>query len=87
MIHSLAGGNLSEERVCDIAKVKVLSDGVELFCLCEFSDIKVGDIVSVPYGNLDNLERVEVLRIDKKVNSKNFPMNFDMMKRIQKNSD
>ena len=86
MIHSLAGGELKIDKVCDIAKVKILSNDEIIYCICEHCDIKIDDIVFVPYGRLDELTDAKVLRIDKNVNSKNFPIKFEKMKKIYKKS-
>ena len=83
MIHSLAGGELQNEKVCDIAKVKILDSDQTYFYICD-QKFKVGDKVLVPFGKLDELAKAEILRIDNNVNSKNFPIKFDNLKHIAK---
>ena len=84
MIHSLAGGRLTVDKICDIAKIKILATDEVFFCICDFDDIKADDIVLVPYGKLDELTEAKVLRIDKNVNSKNFPTKFEKLKKVYK---
>lgn len=84
MIHSLAGGELRIDKVCDIAKVKILNDNSIYYYICELGDINIDDIVLVPYGRLDELTQAQILRIDKNVNSKNFPIKFEKLKKIYK---
>ena len=84
MIHSLAGGELRIDKVCDIAKVKILADNSMRFYICDGVDIKMNDIVLVPFGKLDELTEAQVLRVDKNVNSKNFVINFEKLKKIYK---
>lgn len=84
MIHSMAGGELKIDEVCDIAKVKILSDQNVRFFICDQKNIDINDVVLVPYGKLDQLVEAKVLRIDKNVNSKNFPIKFADMKYIYK---
>ena len=84
MIHSLAGGRLKVDEICNIAKVKILATDEVFFCICEDGDIKVDDIVLVPYGKLDELTEAKVLRIDKNVCSKNFPTKFEKLKKVYK---
>ena len=76
MIHSLAGGNLQNSQICDIVKVKILENNSIIFCLSKIQNVNVGDIVYVPFGKLDILTKAEILRIDKNVDSKSFPIKF-----------
>ena len=83
MIHSLAGGELQIEKVFDVAKVKLLNNNKIYFYICN-QNVKVGDKVLVPFGKFDDLTEAEILRIDKNVNSKNFPIKFESLKTIYK---
>lgn len=87
MIHSLAGGELRTDKVCDIAKVEILENNTICYYICEIKDVKIGDVVLVPYGPVDELTMAKVLRIDKNMNSKNFPFKFERMKKICKRAN
>ena len=83
MIHSLAGGELRETQICNIAKVQILAgDNPMLFFVCNQKNIKVGDIVLVPYGKLDDLVKAKVVRVDKNVDMPNFPISASKLKSI-----
>ena len=80
MIHSLAGGKLRDSQIFDLAKVKILKDEKILFYICDNPLAKAGDITFVPYGKLNEPTQAQILRIDKNVESKNFPINFSSLK-------
>ena len=83
MIHSLAGGDVTFNDNLDFAKVKLL-DGLDKGNICWYItniiDLKVGDIVLVPYGR-SNVQ-AEVLRIDKNVSVLNAPVSVKRAKEI-----
>ena len=75
MIHSMAGGEIGQTTFDDYAKVKLLPplDGIFWYKTILY-DLKVGDIVFVPFGNSNQLVQGEILKIDKSVSSKNSPV-------------
>ena len=80
MIHSTAGGNLKDYGFYDIAKVRLLEEGEAVYVISEIKDLKVEDIVLIPYQNVKVKARVE--RIDKKVHEQNFPIPIKRLKKI-----
>ena len=84
MIHSLAGGILSQTESSDFVKVEIVDNLTEGFFWYK-SDIiglKEGDNVLVPFGRLDTLVKGKVIRIDKNVSSQNSPVPFKRAKYI-----
>ena len=83
MIHSLAGGEIKEQRVINIAKVVVKSTKEELFYIYDDKTIKVNDYVLAPYGKVDEPTKAQVIKIIDNVNCNNFP-NSKRLKKIYK---
>ena len=81
MIHSLSGGVLSENNIVDIAKVQ-FETGEIYWYICNIENIKVGQIVLVPFGKSDKPTKAKILRIDKNVSSQTSPVPFSRMKEI-----
>jgi len=86
MIHSLAGGILSDNKKLDFAKVEILSDyysGI-FWYITEIPKLKVGDIVVVPFGKNEILVEGKVLKIDKNISSQTAPIPIKRAKKILK---
>lgn len=85
MIHSMAGGKISNVTYNDFAKVKITSGPYagDVYFFLSIPGIKVGDIVKVPLGKTNNLYDAQVLRIDKNVSSQMAPINPKYAKRLQ----
>ena len=83
MIHSLAGGELKEQRVINIAKVVIESTKEELLYIYDDNTIKCNDFILVPYGIVDEPTKAQVVKIINNVNSNNFP-NIKRLKKIYK---
>lgn len=86
MIHSMAGGNLKDYGVFDIAKVELLEGdiGKVIYVVSTFKDLKEGDIVLIPDNfNIEGV-KAKVLRVDKKVHEQNFPIPIKRLKTILK---
>lgn len=85
MIHSLAGGDVTFNDNLDFAKVKLL-EGLDRDKICWYIttifDLKVGDIVMVPFSQ--TTLKAEVLRIDKNVSVLNSPIPIKRAKEIIK---
>lgn len=84
MIHSLAGGILSENTPKNFAKVELLGDyytGTFWFVF-DLPQLKVGDTVLVPFGKQNILTKGKVLRIDKNVSPQASPIPFKQAKKI-----
>ena len=89
MIHSLSGGILKNEDYADFVKVEIIDKNFGegfYWYKNEISDIKINDIVIVPVGQLNNLVKAKVVRIDKNVSSYNSPIPFKRAKYIYSKS-
>jgi len=86
MIHSMAGGNLSNVTYNDFAKVKLTSGPFagEIYWYLSAAGAKVGDKVQVPFGKNNTLCDGEILRIDSHVSSQMSPVNPKHVKKIKK---
>ncbi len=85
MIHSLAGGELKEQKVFDIAKLEFIEKKGEYFWfVSDIPNLQVGDIVLAPFGLLDEPNKAIVIKIDKNVNSQNTSIKIKNLKRIYK---
>ena len=84
MIHSLAGGILSDNKKLDFAKVEILSDYYSgtFWYITEIPKLKVGDIVVVPFGKNEILVEGKVLKIDKNISSQTPPVPLKTAKKI-----
>ena len=83
MIHSLAGGEIKEQKIVSIAKVLIENTKEEWFYIFEDKTIKLNDFVLVPFGKIDEPTKAQVLKIIKDVNLNNFP-NSKHLKKIYK---
>ena len=81
MIHSLAGGIVSEVKVADFAKVEIDGEG-KFWYISKIADLKEGDFVLVPFGKNLAETKAKVLRIDKNVSSQASPIPFGRAKVI-----
>ena len=85
MIHSLAGGELRSSKVITVAKLEFEQNPGEFFWyLCEDKNINVGDTVLAPFGIIDDLKQAKVIRLDRDIDSKNFPIPIKRLKKIYK---
>lgn len=85
MIHSLAGGILSDNEYWDFAKVEFFDEeliGQTHWYISKIYDLKEGDIVCVPYGKKEIKKEAKVLRIDKHISSQTPPIPLKLMKEI-----
>lgn len=83
MIHSLAGGEIKEQKIVNIAKVVIENTKDELLYIYEDKSIKLNDFVLVPYGIVDEPTKAQIIKIMKDVNVNNFP-NSKRLKKIYK---
>lgn len=87
MIHSLAGGELKENKCFDFAKVQIL-EGMQkdalLWYVCNLANVKQDDIVIVPIGKNNFLVKAKIIRIDKNVNQQCAPVRINLAKEILK---
>lgn len=85
MIHSLAGGELGENKVYNFAKLEFKDCKGEFFWfICPFDNIKAGDYVLAPFGKIDEPKKAKVIRVDKNVNGKSTPISTKIAKTIYK---
>ena len=85
MIHSLAGGELREYKTYNFAKLKFEDcAGKYFWYICPFDDLKVGDYVLAPFGEIDEPKKAKVIRIDKNVNGQTTPISIKTAKNIYK---
>ena len=85
MIHSLAGGELKNEVIFDLAKLEFCDLPNQYFWyIVNDSSIKANDFVYAPFGILDELKKAKVIEIKINVNSKNFPISLKKLKNIYK---
>ena len=80
MIHSLSGGVLKEEEICDFAKVQ--TEEGNFWYKSEIIGLKEGDQVKVPFGVNDKIVQGIVLSVVRNVTSKNSPVPFKRVKEI-----
>ena len=81
MIHSLAGGVIREKKYFDFAKVK-LETGEIYWYISTIKTLKPGDMVVVPYGNVE--VKAFVIRIDKHISEQVFLIPVKRAKTILK---
>lgn len=81
MIHSLAGGIVSETEFFDFAKVETENAQIMWF-ISNLPDLGVGDKVIVPVGRGEVEMVAKVLRVDKHVNGQTSPLPLKKMKKI-----
>ena len=85
MIHSLAGGELREQKVYNFVKLEFQENvGEYLWYISPFDDLNVGDYVLAPFGIVDQPQKAKVIRIDKNVNSQAAPISPKHTKIIYK---
>lgn len=85
MIHSLAGGQLREKRICDFVKVEFDRLPEQYFWfICDISGIKEGDKIIAPFGKLDEPRIAKVVQLLKNVDAQNVPFRTRNMKSIYK---
>lgn len=77
----MAGGVVREKKYFDFAKVQLQSGEIRFF-ICKDKTLKVGDLVLVPCGKNDILEKATILRIDRDVNEQVAPVPIKRMKEI-----
>lgn len=70
MIHSLAGGKMRDLEIVDLAKVEYLQGdalGKLAWYKTNILDLKIDDIVLVPFGQDNTLIQAKVKKIEKNV--------------------
>lgn len=84
MIHSLAGGVLSDNKPVDFVKVEILNDyySGSFWYVCEISGIKENDIVLVPFKDNGIVLEGKVLRVDKNVLPNMGPISLKRAKKV-----
>ena len=85
MIHSLAGGVLSDNDFLDFAKVEFIDEelaGQTHWYISKICDLKIDDVVCVPYGTNEIKKEAKILRIDKHISSQTPPLPLKKMKEI-----
>ena len=87
MIHSLAGGELKQNKTYDFAKVVIL-DGLHknetFWYVCNLPNINEDDVVIVPVGKNNLLVKAKVIRIDKNISQQTAPIRINQAKEILK---
>lgn len=81
MIHSMAGGVVSDAKFFDFAKVKTETGEISWY-ISKISDLNVGDEVVVPVGKTEKEVKATVLRIDKHINGQVAPFPLKKIKYI-----
>ena len=81
MIHSLSGGVLNENKSFDFAKVQFLT-GEIFWYITNIDNLKVDDMVLVPFGKTNRQLKAKVLRIDKNVSASCSPVPIKIAKEI-----
>ena len=84
MIHSLAGGNLRDDEIKDLALIQFQDDNNKYWYYFENIKLKIDDEVLAPIGPLDELSVARVLRVQHNVKSSNFAISFKKLKKICK---
>ena len=87
MIHSLAGGNIRDLKIYDFAKVEFVEGeniGKISWYINPFWQLKLGDLVLVPFGPRENLIKAKVLKIEHNVNEQVAPIPTKKAKEIFK---
>ena len=80
MIHSLSGGVLKEEEICDFAKVQ--TEEGNFWYKSNIIGLKEGDKVNVSLGLDNKIIKGIVLLVVRNVTSKNSPVPFKRTKEI-----
>ena len=85
MIHSLAGGEIKDEVILNLAKLEFEDLKGQYFWYI-FDDIKIkrGDFVLAPFGLIDDLKPAKVVKLELNVNGKNFTIPYKKLKKIYK---
>lgn len=87
MIHSLAGGDLSQLSINDFAKVELL-EGDQVGCIywyiTQIPELKVNDLVLVPFGIRDVLIKAKVIKIERNLSNQVAPIPLKKAKKIYK---
>ena len=87
MIHSLAGGELKQNKTYDFAKVVIL-DGLHknetFWYVCNLPNINEDDVVIVPVGKNNLLVKAKIIRIDKNISQQTAPIRINQAKEILK---
>lgn len=82
MIHSLAGGELRTSQIITVAKLEFEENQGQFFWyLCD-NNVNVDDIVFAPFGPIDEPKKAKVIKIEKNIDSKNFPIPIKKLKWI-----
>ncbi len=85
MIHSLAGGELKNEKIFNLAKLEFEDlQGQYFWYIFENIKLEQGDFVLAPFGIIDNLKPAKVIKVEYNVNSKNFTIPYKRLKKIYK---
>ena len=85
MIHSLAGGELRLSEIISVVKLEFEEKPGEYFWyMCNDKNIDVGDTVLAPFGIIDDLKRAKVVKLNRDMDSKNFPIPIKRLKTIYK---
>lgn len=85
MIHSLAGGELREQKTYDFAKLEFEDISGEFFWyVSNVKNLNQGDYVLAPFGPLDEPKKAKVIRVDKNVNGQTAPISTKRIKTIFK---
>ena len=82
MIHSLAGGELKEYQISNLVYVKIKHNDEKCWCKTDITNLKVGDIILVPFGIINELFEAEVLKVENNVRSDTFPISFKKLKQV-----
>ena len=82
MIHSLAGGELRTSQIITVAKLEFEENKGQFFWYLCGNDVNVGDIVFAPFGPIDQPQKAKVIKVEKNIDSKNFPISTKRLKRI-----
>lgn len=84
MIHSCAGGELYNQQIVNLAKVKINGKDETFWYLNNVKNVEVGDVVLVPFGIIDELHRATVLELLNNVNTQISPIKIKNAKQIVK---
>ena len=87
MIHSLAGGKMRDLIIHDYAKVEILEGefiGKFAWYIFNIIDLKVNDLVLVPFGHNPKATRAKVLKIERNFSSQVAPVTARHIKEIIK---
>lgn len=84
MIHSLAGGELKDIEIKNLVFVELEHNHDKCWYISEISNLKIGDVLLVPYGIIDELYEAKVLNIKNNVRSDMFTISFKRLKKVYK---